>query len=56
MKEAEMQEIASFIDRVLSAPEDANVARDISAEVKELTARFPLYPNAFGAKGAEIGA
>src|SRR5678816_3185731 len=56
MKEAEMQEIAGFIDRVLSAPEDASVARAISAEVKELTARFPLYPNAFGARGAEIGA
>src|SRR6476659_6967587 len=56
MKEAEMQEIAAFIDRVLSAPEDADVARTISAEVKEMTARFPLYPNAFGARGAEIGA
>src|SRR6476619_5671723 len=34
MREAEMQEIAAFIDRVLSAPEDADVARTISAEVK----------------------
>src|SRR5215211_6876105 len=37
MKESEMHEIAGFIDRVLTAPEDAGVARTISAEVKELT-------------------
>ena len=56
MKEAEMEEIGGFIDRVLAAPEDLQVARDVMAEVKELTQRFPLYPNAFGARGAEIGA
>jgi glycine/serine hydroxymethyltransferase len=56
MREAEMKEIAGFIDRVLTAPEDASIAHAISAEVKDLTARFPLYPNAFGARGAEIGA
>lgn len=56
MKESEMEEIAGFIDRVLSAPEDPHVASSVMAEVKELTQRFPLYPNAFGARGAEIGA
>jgi len=56
MREAEMKEIAGFIDRVLTAPEDASIARAISAEVRDLTSRFPLYPNAFGARGAEIGA
>ena len=56
MKESEMEEIAGFIDRVLSAPEDPQVASAVMAEVKELTQRFPLYPNAFGARGAEIGA
>ena len=56
MKESEMEEIAGFIDRVLSAPEDPQVASSVMAEVKELTQRFPLYPNAFGARGAEIGA
>ena len=56
MKEPEMEEIAGLIDRVLSAPEDAHAAVTISGEVKELTQRFPLYPNAFGARGSEIGA
>jgi glycine hydroxymethyltransferase len=56
MKENEMKEIAGLIDRVLAAPDDANVSREVSAEVRELTSRFPLYPNAFGAKGTEIGA
>jgi glycine hydroxymethyltransferase len=56
MKEGEMKEIANFIDEVLRAPEDQTVAVRISGEVKDLTSRFPLYPNAFGARGAEIGA
>jgi glycine hydroxymethyltransferase len=56
MKEQEMKEIASLIDEVLRAPEDQSVALRVSAEVKELTSRFPLYPNSFGARGAEIGA
>ena len=56
MKEQEMNEIAGFINTVLASPEDETVARDVSAEVKELTSRFPLYPNAFGARGSEIGA
>jgi len=56
MKEQEMNEIAGFINTVLASPEDESVARDVSAEVKELTSRFPLYPNAFGARGSEIGA
>jgi glycine hydroxymethyltransferase len=56
MKEAEMKEIAGLIDRVLDAPDDAGVASTVSSEVRELTDRFPLYPNAFGARGSEIGA
>ena len=56
MKENEMKEIAGFIDRVLAAPDSADVAREVSADVRELTSRFPLYPNAFGSRGAEIGA
>lgn len=56
MKESEMEEIAGFIDRVLTAPEDPQVAAAVTAEVRELTGRFPLYPNAFGARGSEIGA
>ena len=56
MKEGEMREIAGFINTVLASPEDEAVARDVSTEVRELASRFPLYPNAFGARGAEIGA
>jgi glycine hydroxymethyltransferase len=56
MKEAEMSEIAAFIDRVLSAPDNPDLARQVSGEVQEMTSRFPLYPNAFGARGTEIGA
>ncbi len=43
MREAEMALIASLIDRVLSSPEDASVAAQVRAEVRELAARFPLY-------------
>ena len=56
MKENEMKEIAGFIDRVLAAPEDETVATAISNEVREMTSRFPLYPNAFGSRGSEVGA
>jgi len=56
MKEDEMNEISAFIDRVLAAPDDVSVATGVSAEVRELTDRFPLYANAFGTRGSEIGA
>ena len=56
MKESDMREIAGFIDRVLAAADDPAVAETISAEVRALTSRFPLYPNAFRSRGAENGA
>ena len=40
----EMAQVAGFMDRVLSAPEDAAVAAAVRAEVKALTDHFPLYP------------
>ena len=43
MGTAEMAQIAGFIDRVLIAPDDAAVAAAVRADVKTLTARFPLY-------------
>ena len=43
MKEEEMREIASIIDRVIQAPNDADVREQIITEVKNLTAQFPLY-------------
>ena len=43
MREAEMKRIASMIDRVLSAPEDAEVTKQVKKEVRALAAEFPLY-------------
>ena len=45
MKEAEMNEIAALIAEVLAAPADEAVRTSVSAKVKALTARFPLYAN-----------
>src|SRR6185437_5822748 len=39
----EMQQIAALIDRVLAAPDDANVTAAVRGEVRTLTKRFPLY-------------
>ena len=44
MKEQEMAEIGSLIDRVLVAPDDLAVAGKVREEVKALASRFPLYP------------
>ncbi|MCU0619413.1 MAG: serine hydroxymethyltransferase [Gemmatimonadaceae bacterium] len=44
MKEGEMVRIARLIDRVLQAPDDAAGLAAIKADVKDLTASFPLYP------------
>ncbi len=44
MGAAEMERIAGFIDRVLTAPEDVAVLAAVRAEVKALTVAFPLYP------------
>ena len=43
MKEREMKEIASLIDRVLSAPDDASVTEAVRKDVHALTQDFPLY-------------
>ena len=44
MTEQEMRRIAGLIDRVLRAPDDANVGRAVRADVKGLADDFPLYP------------
>jgi glycine hydroxymethyltransferase len=44
MREPEMAEIASLIDRVLSDLGSASVEARVRDEVQELTNRFPLYP------------
>src|SRR2546425_699927 len=43
MREPEMAEIASLIDRVLSKPAAASVEASVRDQVQELTNRFPLY-------------
>jgi glycine hydroxymethyltransferase len=48
MGEEEMGRIAFLIAEVLGAPEDEQVRERVSAEVKKLTARFPLYANRLG--------
>ncbi|MFQ5520143.1 MAG: serine hydroxymethyltransferase [Candidatus Methylomirabilia bacterium] len=45
MKEPEMVQIASLIDRVLSKPGDASVEAAVRGDVQELTTGFPLYPD-----------
>jgi glycine hydroxymethyltransferase len=48
MGEEEMRRIALLIAEVLEAPEDEQVRERVGAEVKKLTARFPLYANRLG--------
>jgi glycine hydroxymethyltransferase len=43
MTEADMMQIAGFIDRVLSAPDDAAVAIQVRSEVEALCDKYPLY-------------
>lgn len=44
---SEMKKIAAFIDRIANAPEDAELAKKIFGEVRELTDAFPLYPTLY---------
>lgn len=44
MKEAEMELVADFIDRAIMNFKDEQKLREIHAEVNELSAKFPLYP------------
>ncbi len=44
LREPDMTTIAEFIARVLAAPTDEAVARDVRASVEALCQKFPLYP------------
>ncbi len=44
MKEPEMTQIATLMDRVLSNVGSEAIEATVRAEVQELTSRFPLYP------------
>jgi len=43
MKEAEMDQIAEMISRVLHHPESETIRQEVRKEVRELCARFPVY-------------
>ena len=45
MREAEMQQIADFVARVLENPGDTERLDSIRHEVAELCRKFPLYPD-----------
>jgi glycine hydroxymethyltransferase len=45
LREAEMDQIAALIARVLAAPDDASVAQSVRADVEALCRKFPLYPD-----------
>jgi glycine hydroxymethyltransferase len=51
MGEGEMRAIATLIDRVAAAPDDASVTDAVKRDVRELTDRFPLYPGVFQRRG-----
>lgn len=45
MKEEEMKHIAAWIDEAIHQWQDADALKDIRKQVKQLTDRFPLYPD-----------
>jgi glycine hydroxymethyltransferase len=44
MGEVEMDEVADLVAQVLRSPDDAGVEARVRGGVRDLTARFPLYP------------
>ena len=45
LREADMDHVARFINRVLDAPDDAAVTRSVEEEVRAMCRKFPLYPD-----------
>ena len=45
MKEADMQKICDWVDRVLMAPDDEDVIASVRGEINAFMEGFPLYPN-----------
>ena len=43
-QEEDMNQIAEFIDRVISQCGDASIAEKVKSDVKEYCSKFPLYP------------
>lgn len=44
MKEADMETVVAFIDKVLMNADDETIVAGVKAEVKEFMKQFPLYP------------
>ena len=44
-REPEMKRIAEWIDRISRDVENASLMKTVRAEVRELCARFPVYPD-----------
>ncbi|MCP9496545.1 MAG: serine hydroxymethyltransferase [Pyrinomonadaceae bacterium MAG19_C2-C3] len=55
MRETEMREVATLIAAVLHEPESEAVRKRVTREVKELSARFPLYPKQYQKREAAEG-
>ena len=53
MMEAEMRQIGKMIAAVVNEPNSEEVQSRVRREVKELTARFPLYPQRYKKQMAE---
>jgi glycine hydroxymethyltransferase len=47
-REAEFRLVAKWIHEVLSAPSDQSVKERVKTEIREVTQRFPLYPEILG--------
>ena len=43
LKEADFEQIAVLVDTVLQNPTDDSIHQKVTAQVKELCERFPLY-------------
>ena len=56
MREEEMRIVARLIAEVLHAPESEEVRRRVREEVRELAARFPLYPKRLRRRALEAEA
>lgn len=54
MKEAEMKDVASFINEVLTNVGNASVERSVATKIEQLCMRFPLYPEPEGTSGAPL--
>jgi glycine hydroxymethyltransferase len=43
-KEKEMKQVAQWINAIIEQPEDSSARQKVLGEIKELTPKFPLYP------------